>query len=218
MFGPRGNPIINQPTTIKSQTTINISTVGLNKLRVPNTVILFVSLLLYFSKKASIIIKYTKKGVIPLPTLSAALKINWVKSGVIFAFMNNGINIGDAICHFVMVSGINKDINIIIINIVIIKGIPVNSKLLINEMSHEPKTVPIFVQFRILIISDEKNNSINMYPKLSNSFDNPTLKSFVFFRFFEIAPYIPEQIIIIIRNIKPKASWNGAFSPSNCST
>ena len=186
--GPKGRPITKKPITIINHTTENIKTVGLSSFNVPNTVILLLSLLLYFSKKASITIKYTKNGVIPFPTLSAALKINCVKSGVILAFINNGTNTGDISVHFVMASGIRNDIIITTRNIVIINGIPVNSKLLIKLINQEATTVPKFVQFSILTSNDAKNIKINMYPRLSNSFDNPTLKSFVFLMFLDINP------------------------------
>ena len=65
-----------KPITIRNHKTANIKAVGLKRFKVPKTVILLLSLLLYFSKKASITIKYTKNGVIPFPTLSAALNIN----------------------------------------------------------------------------------------------------------------------------------------------
>ena len=132
--------------------------------------------------------KYTKNGVMPFPTLSAALNINWVKSGVILAFINRGTKIGEASVHFVIASGIKKDINMIAKNIVTINGIPVNSKLLINEINQEATTVPKLVQFKILTSNDAKNIKMNIYPRLSNSFDNPTLKSFVFLMFLDINP------------------------------
>ena len=106
--------------------------------------------------------KYTKNGVIPFPTLSAALKINCVKSGVILAFMNSGTRIGDASVHLVIASGIKNDMITITKNIVIINGRPVNSKLLINEINQEATTVPKLVQFKILTSNEAKNIKMNI--------------------------------------------------------
>ena len=107
---------------------------------------------------------------------------------MILVFMNSGTKIGEAKVHLVMASGIKKDINMIAKNIVTINGIPVNSKLLINEINQEATTVPKLVQFKILTSNDAKNIKMNIYPRLSNSFDNPTLKSFVFLMFLDINP------------------------------
>ena len=64
------------PITMMNHNTANIKAVGLSRFKVPKTVILLLSLLLYFSRNASMTIKYTKNGVMPFPTLSAALNIN----------------------------------------------------------------------------------------------------------------------------------------------
>ena len=218
VFGPIGIPIINHPITINIQVMANREMVGISCFNVPNTVILFVSLLLYFSKKAIMTIKYMKNGVIPFPILSAALKINWVKSGVMLAFMNIGTKIGEAMVHFVMASGIKNDIRTIIINIVIISGIPVNSKLLMKLINHAAITSPRFVQLSTLINSDKKNISTKRYPRLLNSFDRPTLNSLVFLIFLEKCPYSPEQIIIMIKTMNTKALLNVDVSPRSWAT
>ena len=216
--GPIGRPMINQPTTISTQTTVNNNMLGIIIFRVPNTVILTLCLLLYFSKNANITMKYMKNGVIPFPMLSAALKMNWVKSGVMFAFMNSGTSIGDASVHLVTESGINMDISIIMINMVMMSGIPVNSSLSINVIRYDAMTSPMFVKFKMLTINDTKNIRTNMYPRLSNSFDNPTLNSLVFLKFSEMKPYMAEQIISIISSMNIKASVNGASPPSSWAT
>ena len=96
-----------------------------------------------------------------------------------------------------------------------INGIPVNSRLLMRVINQEATTVPKLVQFKMLTNKEAKNIRINIYPKLSNSLDKPTLKSLVFLMFLEMKPYIPEHIIIIIKKTKAKASVNGASGPSN---
>ena len=78
------------------------------------------------------------------------------------AFINSGTSIGEASVHLVIASGIKKDIKIIAINMVVMSGSPVNSRLLINEINHEAMTVPKLVQFKILTSKEAKNINMNI--------------------------------------------------------
>ena len=142
---PIGIPNIYHPITISIRSTANKRTDGNICFNVPNTVIFTLSFLLYFSRNASITIKYINSGVRPLPILSAILNTNCVKSGVMLAFMKSGTITGDAIVHFVVRSGINIDINMIPIMVININGIPVNSRLPINDVMRLATTSPRLV-------------------------------------------------------------------------
>lgn len=104
---------------------------------------------LYICKKPINNTKYVNNGVMPLTDESAALNTAVANSGVIELDINIGTNTGDNIAHFVDATGTNIDDIIITIKLIIIKRIPVNSKLLIASVREAIIKIPILLFLNI---------------------------------------------------------------------
>lgn len=128
---PKGNPAIYQTTSNNNQKITVIIIIGKINRKVLNSVTLF-SLVLYFWIKPTMIIKKINNGVIIFPTLSAALKTNWAKSGVKFPRMNSGTKTGEIKTHFSILPGIKILIKTMKMNDTIINNMPVKSNRLIR--------------------------------------------------------------------------------------
>ena len=159
--------------------------------------------------------KYENTGVIILVADDAILNNAPVNSGVIFDFINNGINVGAKYVHFVDIDVTNKlEINITK-NETIIRTINDKSIVFTRLNKFTVITLPIFVYLNNATNCDAKNTRTSISPIPFKLLVNSFITSLSSLTCFVVIPYTIEQIIIARETIYNIPLTNGEFAPNN---
>ena len=159
--------------------------------------------------------KYENTGVIILVADDAILNNAPVNSGVIFDFINNGINVGAKYVHFVDIDVTNKlEINITK-NETIIRTINDKSIVFTRLNKFTVITLPIIVYLNNATNCDAKNTRTSISPIPFQLLVNSFITSLSSLTCFVVIPYTIEQIIIARETIYNIPLTNGEFAPNN---